>query len=110
MKTGLESFRDNRLLHHSGRLAGGAELDAHLPWLATEHGANGVDLLIAQRGEVGQRAFSDARAIAVGLAQQERGAGRAVRHDVDVHGRMLQQSHVKSKELHGYIFQSESLR
>jgi hypothetical protein len=35
MKTGLESFRDNRLLHHSGRLAGGAELDAHLPWLSS---------------------------------------------------------------------------
>jgi hypothetical protein len=25
MKTGLESFRDNRLLHYSGRFAGGAE-------------------------------------------------------------------------------------
>ena len=42
------------------------------PWLATEYSANGVDLFVAQRGAVGQRACTQTRAVAVGLAQQAR--------------------------------------
>ena len=43
-------------------------------------------LLVAQRGEIGQGALADVIALAVGLAQQESGAGTAVGNRVDVHG------------------------
>jgi len=53
----------------------GLEQFANWPlWLATQFGANGVDLFVAQRGEVGQRAGTHARAVAVELAQQARWA------------------------------------
>jgi len=40
--------------------------------LATQHRANGEDLLIGKRGEIGERAFLDFGAFAERLAQQVR--------------------------------------
>ena len=52
---------------------------------ALENPSDRLDLIHWQRGEVGEGAFADASALAVGLAQQDGGRGGAVGDDVDVH-------------------------
>jgi hypothetical protein len=66
-----------------------ADLEAGLAdWgqrITAQRGAQGLDTLERQLGEVGQRAVLDLAVLAIGLTQQERGAGVAVGDLGDVH-------------------------
>ncbi|SAL07667.1 hypothetical protein AWB78_08680 [Caballeronia calidae] len=57
--------------------------------LAPQHLADQLDLPGGQRGEIGEGAFLDGLAVAVGLAQQHGGRRVAVRNDVDVHAHVI---------------------
>lgn len=54
-----------------------------------EQGAQSFDQLAWPGAQVEQRALPDLAAVAVGLPQQDRGRRAAVRHSLDVHGRMI---------------------
>ena len=53
--------------------------------IAAQRGAQGLDAFERQLREVGQRAVLDLAVLAIGLAQQERGAGVAIGDLGDVH-------------------------
>ncbi len=80
------------------------------PCLAAQDGTNGENLLVSERGEIGERPLVHARAFAIGLAQQIRGARAPIRDDVDVHGYILHHCTDKSTILHGYNMPSVSHR
>ena len=73
--------------------------------LTPQHRADGGNLLVIQRGKVGQRALPYPTAVTVGLAQEIRWAGVAIGYDIDVHGHMLPAQAAHRKRLHGYIMQ-----
>ena len=66
-----------------------------LQGVAAQGGSNGFDLRARQARQVGQGAFEDLGALAVGLSQQHRRRRAPVRYDMDVHAYKYKTSQMK---------------
>ena len=74
--------------------------------LAAQHCANGKNLLVGERRQIGEGALVHPPAFAIGLAQKIRRTRATVRDDIDVHGYIIPIGIAMSSHIHGYIMES----
>lgn len=70
---------------------------------AGQGGAEGMDLLLGEMGEIGQGTSFNFAVLAVGFAEEEGGRGVAVGDGGDVHAYTISQQHNKHKHNNNYI-------